>query len=120
VKVLFAPKETKAKEEAKKAANEKKKSSISIGKVSHITGKGGVAFEATDKDGVKNFASGDEVSYNASTRVVRITGRKLIFQKGAEGRFESQNPNAFLEFNKDTKEFETSAGWNGRFSLPPQ
>ena len=120
VKVLFAPKETKAKEEAKKAANEEKKSSISIGKVSHITGKGGVAFEATDKDGVKNFASGDQVSYNAATRVVRITGRKLIFQKGTEGRFESQNPDAFLEFNKDTKEFETSAGWNGRFSLPQQ
>ena len=118
VKVLFAPKETKAKQEAKKAANEEKKSSISIGKVSDITGKGGVAFEATDKDGVNNFASGDQVSYNADTRVVRITGRKLIFQKGTEGRFESQNPDAFLEFNKDTKEFKTSAGWNGRFSLP--
>lgn len=120
VKVLFAPKEKKAQEQAKKAAEDKKKDTISIGKVSHITGKGGVAFEATDKDGVKNFASGDEVSYNAATRVVRITGRKLIFQKGTEGRFESQNPEAFLEFNKDTKEFKTSAGWNGRFSLPPQ
>lgn len=120
VKVLFAPKESKDKEEAKKAANEEKKSAISIGKVSHITGKGGVAFEATDKDGVKNFASGDQVSYDASTRVLRITGRKLIFQKGAEGRFESQNPDAFLEFNKDTKELRSSAGWNGKFSLPPK
>lgn len=95
-----------------------KATSNSLGKVKQLLGNGGVVFEATDKDGVKNFASGDSVIYEMATEEVYLKGKKLIFQQGTQSRFESATTNAWLRFNKRTKSFTMSDGWNARLALP--
>lgn len=106
-------------EDAKKP-EKKKTSENALGKVKQMLGSGGVAFEAIDKDGVKNFASGDSVVYEVTTEEIYLKGNKLIFQQGTQSRFESASPNAWLRFNKKTKDFTMSDGWNARLTLPPQ
>lgn len=122
VKVFFEPETEKKKPTPEKKEGEKKDeaapSGNSLGKVKQILGSGGVAFEATDKDGVKNFASGDSVVYEIATEEIFLKGRKLVFQQGTASRFESASPNAWLRFNKKTKSFTMSDGWNARLTLP--
>ena len=125
VKILFEePPAPKPKEKSSAAPEEKKDDekatpTNAIGKIKQLHGTGGVAFEATDKDGVKNFASGDEVIYEMGTEEMHLKGRKLIFQQGNQSRFESTAPDAWLRFNKKTKNFTMSDGWNARLSVPP-
>lgn len=116
VKVFFEEK----KQDPQASATEKKELTKGLGDLKSITGTGGVAFEATDDKGVKNFASGDQVSYDAADQVVTLRGRKLIFQQGNANRFESDNPDAWLKYNKLTKDFSMSDGWNARIVMPPQ
>jgi hypothetical protein len=92
----------------------------SLGDIKQLFGSGGVAFEAVDKDGVKNFASGDDLVYEVATEVIYLKGRKLVFQQGNASRWESASPNAWLRFNKKTKDFQMSEGWNARLTLPSQ
>ena len=117
VKVFFEPAAEK-----KTPAPDKKDDAVpatnSLGNVKQLLGSGGVAFEATDKDGVKNFASGDTVVYEMATEEILLKGRKLVFQQGTQSRFESASTDAWLRFNKRTKNFTMSDGWNARLSLP--
>lgn len=110
-KELPEPKKEPKKEEEKSPTN-------SLGKVKQMLGTGGVAFEATDKDGVKNFASGDSVIYEVSSEEILLKGNKLIFQQGVQSRFESAAPDAWLRFNLKTKNFTMSDGWNARLAMP--
>ena len=89
-----------------------------MGNLSTIVGEGGVAFEATDKDGVKNYASGDNIRYDESSQIATLTGRRLIFQQGNTSRFESMNPDAWLKFNRKTKDFSMSNGWKALLDVP--
>lgn len=122
VKVLFEPEAEKknATPEKNDAPGKDKEASPanSLGKVKQMLGTGGVAFEATDKDGVKNFASGDSVLYEVSSEEILLKGRKLIFQQGVQSRFESAAPDAWLRFNLKTKDFTMSDGWNARLAMP--
>ena len=122
VKVLFEPEAEKknATQEKNDAPGKDKEASPanSLGKVKQMLGAGGVAFEATDKDGVKNFASGDSVLYEVSSEEILLKGRKLIFQQGVQSRFESAAPDAWLRFNLKTKDFTMSDGWNARLAMP--
>jgi hypothetical protein len=129
VKMLFEPEVEKKKpapsekkelpEEKKEPKKDEAKSPTnSLGKVKQMLGTGGVAFEATDKDGVKNFASGDDVFYEVSKDEILLKGRKLIFQQGVQNRFESAAPDAWLRFNLKTKDFTMSDGWNARLAMP--
>ena len=121
-KKIEEKKEGAATEEKPLTPEEKKnkddKDSNSLGKVKQLVGTGGVAFEATDKDGVKNFASGDSVIYEMATEEIFLKGNKLVFQQGVQSRFESASPNAWLRYNKRTKSFTMSDGWNARLTLP--
>jgi hypothetical protein len=96
----------------------KKEKAPGIGKVTRMLGTGGVAFEATDEKGVKNYASGDSVLYKIETEEILLKGSKLIFQQGKESRFESTNADAWLLYNKKTRNFSMSEGWNAQLSLP--
>lgn len=131
VKVLFEPEPTEEKKkpatsEQKESPKEKKEPkkdeakspTNSLGKVKQMLGTGGVAFEATDKDGVKNFASGDDVFYEVSKDEILLKGRKLIFQQGVQQRFESAAPDPWLRFNLKTKDFTMSDGWNAQLAMP--
>lgn len=122
VKVLFEPEQEKNNDTPEKddrvKKNEAKSPANSMGKAQQMLGSGGVAFEATDKDGVKNFASGDSVLYEVSRDEILLKGRKLIFQQGVQNRFESAAPDAWLRFNLKTKDFTMSDGWNARLAMP--
>ncbi len=122
VKVLFEPEHEKNNAAPEKddrvKKNEAKSPANSMGKAQQMLGSGGVAFEATDKDGVKNFASGDSVLYEVSRDEILLKGRKLIFQQGVQNRFESAAPDAWLRFNLKTKDFTMSDGWNARLAMP--
>jgi lipopolysaccharide export system protein LptA len=126
VKVFFEPEKPK---EDKTATNDKKNEPAqkkepseenALGKVKQMVGTGGVAFEAIDKDGVKNFASGESVVYEVATEEIHLKGQKLVFQQGTQSRFESAAPGAWLRFNKKTKNFTMSDGWNARLTMPAQ
>lgn len=117
VKVIFEPKKEPTKI---KDPKDKKQAVNGLGKLMRIDGNGGVAFEAADAKGVKNFASGDSVSYEESSKEVTLRGRRLVFQQGTQSRFESANPQAWLKFNKETKDFQMSDGWTARIALPPK
>lgn len=56
--------------------------------------------------------------YKVETEEILLKGGKLVFQQGKESRFESANPNAWLLYNKKTKNFTMSDGWNAQLSLP--
>jgi hypothetical protein len=114
VKPTEKPSETPDQESAK----DPKKPSNTVGKIQRLHGTGGVAFEAQDQDGVKNFAAGDEVIYEMAKEEFYLRGSKLIFQQGAQSRFESASPDAWLRFNKKTKNFTMSEGWNARLAVP--
>lgn len=127
-KIIFAAEEPKKAPAATTQDKDKQKDkdkkpdaspTNSLGKMKQLLGSGGVAFEATDKDGVKNFASGDDIVYEVATEEIYLKGRKLIFQQGNASRFESATPDAWLRFNKKTKDFTMSDGWNARLSVPP-
>jgi hypothetical protein len=105
-------------EEINKEKSEQKEKEDALGKLSTIRGEGGVAFEATDKDGVKNFAAGDSILYDQTTQIATLTGRRIIFQKGTTTRFESMNSDAWLKFNRQTKDFSMSDGWKAILEVP--
>lgn len=108
----FVPQEkTKADEK-----NDQKKNPM--GNLTTIHGSGGVAFEAIDKDGVKNYAFGDEIIYDKATETATLTGKRLIFQKGDTSRFESQNPDAWLKYNLKSKNTSMSDGWKALLANP--
>jgi hypothetical protein len=120
-KIIFEPEKEKKTTPAAPEEKDKKPdagAANSLGKMKQLLGTGGVAFEATDKDGVKNFASGDEVIYEIASEEIYLKGRKLIFQQGNTSRFESSSPDAWLRFNKKTKDFTMSDGWNARLTVP--
>lgn len=122
VKILFDDSSGKKPESSQKTIDQKKNSDVSptnsLGDIRQLFGSGGVALEAMDKDGVKNFASGDEVVYEMVKEELHLKGRKLIFQQGVNSRFESASPNAWLRFNLKTKDFTMSEGWNARLTMP--
>lgn len=122
VKILFdeAPDQKKAAPEKPKDAEKKTDHSAenSLGDIKQLLGSGGVALEAVDKNGVKNFASGDEVVYEMAKEELHLKGRKLVFQQGVNSRFESASPQAWLRFNLKTKDFTMSEGWNARLTVP--
>ncbi|MFY7817725.1 MAG: hypothetical protein ACOVRB_05100 [Akkermansiaceae bacterium] len=124
VKILFdqAADQKKASPEKPKDGEKKAIASAtnSLGDIKQLFGSGGVALEAVDKNGVKNFASGDEVVYEMSKEELHLKGRKLVFQQGVNSRFESASANAWLRFNLKTKDFTMSEGWNARLTLPSQ
>jgi hypothetical protein len=99
---------------------QKKEKKDALGNLSTISGEGGVAFESTDEDGVKNFASGDTILYEETSQTATLTGRRLIFQQGQSSRFESMNPNAWLKFNRKTKDFSMSNGWKAVLEVPKE
>jgi hypothetical protein len=114
------PKQEEPKPEEAKKPEKKKSSENSLGKVKQMLGTGGVAFEAIDKDGVKNYASGDTVVYEVAKEEILLKGKKLMFQQGTQSRFASASPDAWLRFNLKTKNFDMSDGWNAQLSLPPK
>lgn len=89
-----------------------------LGHVAQIIASGGVKMEASDEKGLKNYAMGDQALYDAKTDDIILRGSRLIFQRGTESRFESNNPDAWLMFNKKTKSFSMSEGWTARLSMP--
>lgn len=101
-------------------AEKKKDNAPGVGKITRLLGTGGVAFEATDEKGGKNYAAGDSVLYKVETEEILLKGGKLVFQQGKDSRFESANPNAWLLYNKKTRNFTMSDGWNAQLSLPPK
>lgn len=122
VKILFDEAADQKKASPEKPRDEKKKAdpsaTNSLGNIKQLFGSGGVALEAVDKNGVKSFASGDEVVYEMAKEELHLKGRKLVFQQGVNSRFESASPNAWLRFNLKTKDFTMSEGWNARLTVP--
>ncbi len=122
VKLLFENDTKKKTDESKKTTDEKKNvdssATSSLGDIKQLFGSGGVAIEATDKQGVKNFASGDEVVYEMAKEELHLKGRKLVFQQGVNSRFESVSPDAWLRFNLKTRDFTMSEGWNAKLTVP--
>ena len=96
----------------------KDKEKNSFGKITQMLGTGGVAFETVDEKGVKRFATGDSILYKVATEEILMKGKRLIFQEGKESRFESKNEDAWLLYNKKTKNFKMSDGWNAQLSIP--
>ncbi len=122
VKILFEETPAKKPDPSKKTTDGKKKTdaspSNSLGDIKHLFGTGGVALEVVDQDGVKNFATGDEVAYEMAKEQIHLKGRKLVFQQGVNSRFESASPDAWLRFNLKTKDFTMSEGWNAKLTMP--
>jgi hypothetical protein len=65
-----------------------------------------------------NSSSTGGVLYKIETEEILLKGSKLIFQQGKESRFESTNADAWLLYNKKTRNFSMSEGWNAQLSLP--
>lgn len=119
IKVLFDANDKAAETpDASKLPDSSTKSSSGLGHVAQIIASGGVKMEASDDKGVKNYAVGDQALYDAKTDEIILRGARLIFQRGTESRFESNNADAWLLFNKKTKSFSMSEGWTAKLSMP--
>jgi hypothetical protein len=126
IQLFFEPevKTDKKKDDQKKIDDvkindvKKDKEKNSFGKITQMLGTGGVAFETVDEKGVKRFATGDSILYKVATEEILMKGKRLIFQEGKESRFESKNEDAWLLYNKKTKNFKMSDGWNAQLSIP--
>jgi lipopolysaccharide export system protein LptA len=122
VQLFFDPevKSEKKEDDSKNKDVKVEKEKKSFGKIAQMLGTGGVAFESIDEKGIKRFATGDSVLYKVATDEILIKGKRLIFQEGITSRFESKNEDAWLRYNKKTKSFQMSEGWNAQIIIPEQ